>query len=261
MENQVITKEEARQERAIVPYDDIVKMAQALGKGKLFGKTAEELLPLMLIAQAEGKHPAIAAQEYDIIQGKPAINSRSTLARFQAAGGKIGWLERTDEKASAEFTHPSCTRPLTITWDMARAKQAGLTGKNNWKTYPAQMLSARVIAEGVRACFPACLSGLYTAEEVQDMSLPAQTESEPRNITETETTKKANEPAKTGEAVAYVTGSPQASAKALFDTSDWTGLETTKKKFIETELTSGLAAERAEQLINIMNNWHLPTIF
>jgi hypothetical protein len=30
------------------------------------------------------------------------------------------------------------------------------------------MLSARVVAEGVRACYPACLNGVYLAEEVQD---------------------------------------------------------------------------------------------
>jgi hypothetical protein len=30
------------------------------------------------------------------------------------------------------------------------------------------MLSARVVAEGVRAVFPACLNGVYLAEEVQD---------------------------------------------------------------------------------------------
>ena len=56
-----------------------------------------------------------------------------------------------------------------ITWSLERATKAGLTGKDNWKKFPAQMLSARVVAEGVRAVFPACLNGLYIAEEVQDM--------------------------------------------------------------------------------------------
>jgi len=78
---------------------------------------------------------------------------------------------------------------LTVTWDMKRATQAGLTGKDNWKKYPAQMLSARVVAEGVRAVFPACLSGMYTSEEVQDMPelKPMRTVTpEPQAITHTE---------------------------------------------------------------------------
>lgn len=153
---------------ALVPFADIRSMAEVMGKTGMFGKTPEQLLPLMLIAQAEHKHPAIAAQEYDIIQGRPAINSKSALARFQAAGGRIQWGDRTDAVCTATFAHPQGGE-LTITWTMDRAQKAGLTNKDNWKKYPTQMLSARVIAEGVRAVFPACLSGMYTAEEVQDM--------------------------------------------------------------------------------------------
>ncbi len=62
---------------------------------------------------------------------------------------------------------------LTITWNMERAKQAGLNlNKQNWKQYPRQMLAARCIAEGVRALYPACLDGLYLVEEVQDFDKP-----------------------------------------------------------------------------------------
>ena len=162
----------------IIPLADLQKMATVMGQTKMFGKSPAELLPLMLIAQAEGKHPAIAAQEYDIIQGRPAINSRSALSRFQLAGGKIEWKERTDKTATAVFSHPQ-GGSLAVTWTIKRATLAGLTGKDNWKKYPAQMLSARVVAEGVRAVYPACLSGLYTVEEVQDFD-PPRTE---RNVT------------------------------------------------------------------------------
>lgn len=162
------------QQNQLVPYTELEKMSKALGYNKMFGKTAEDLLPLMLIAQAEGKHPAIAAQEYDIIQGRPAINSKSALARFQHAGGCIQWNERTDTRAAATFSHPQ-GGTLEVAWTIERAKQAQLTGKDNWKKYPAQMLSSRVVAEGVRAVFPACLSGMYTTEEVQDFDAPRTT--------------------------------------------------------------------------------------
>ncbi len=157
----------------MIPYSDLEKMAVAIGKGKLFGKSPDELLPLMLIAQAEGKHPAIVAQEYDIIQGKPALNARSAQARFQDAGGTIAWIKRTDQEASAEFFHPKGGK-LVVTWTMDRANKAGLTGKDNWKKYPAQMLSSRVISEGVRAVLPGCMSGFYTSDEVADFA-PATT--------------------------------------------------------------------------------------
>lgn len=154
----------------LIPLKDIERMASIMGQGKLFGKTPQELLPLMLIAQAEGRHPAVVAMEYDIIQGKPALNSRAALARFQSDGGIIEWVTRDDAKAEAKFSHPTkCPKPISIMWDMDRAAKAGIGGKPTWKQYPRQMLSARVIAEGVRACDPACLLGFYTVEEVQDV--------------------------------------------------------------------------------------------
>lgn len=155
----------------LVSFKDMQAMAKALAFNKMFGKTEPEALALMILAQAQGRHPAIVATEYDIIQGKPAINSKSALSRFQRAGGKIQWLERSDLKASAKFIHESGGE-LVIEWDMNRARQAQLTGKENWKKYPAQMLSARVIAEGVRAVCPACLDGMYTSEEVGDFDQP-----------------------------------------------------------------------------------------
>lgn len=102
------------------------------------------------------------------IQGRPALKSQATLARFQAAGGRIQWTKRSDTECSAVFSHPQ-GGDCEITWSIERASKAGLVGKDNWKKFPAQMLSARVVAEGVRAVFPACLNGLYIAEEVQDM--------------------------------------------------------------------------------------------
>jgi hypothetical protein len=147
---------------------DMQVMAKAMAGTGMFGfKRPEEAFALMLIAQAEGKHPATIAQEYDIIQGRPALKSMAALARFQHAGGSIQWHTRTDLEASATFSH-AMGGDVRITWTMDRAGKAGLTGKDNWKKFSAQMLSARVVSEGVRACLPACLNGMYVAEEVQD---------------------------------------------------------------------------------------------
>lgn len=159
------TNELATTEKRAATISDLQVMAKALGP--LFKKSPENMFALMLIAQAEGLHPAIAAQEYDIIDGRPAINSRSALARFQKSGGTVKYVERTDTVCTVDFSHPQGGE-ITITWTIKMAEQANLLGKDNWKKYKRAMLAARCIAEGVRACFPACLSGLYTVEEVQD---------------------------------------------------------------------------------------------
>jgi hypothetical protein len=154
---------------------DIDRMGAAIAASGLFGITKkEQAIALMLVAQSQGRHPASVAEEYDIIQNRPALRSRAALARYQIAGGRIEWLDRTAEKVSARFSHPSGGE-LVVTWDIARARAMGLDAKDNWKKQPMVMLSWRVVAEGIRMTYPACLSGEYIAEEVEDL--------EPRNVT------------------------------------------------------------------------------
>jgi hypothetical protein len=78
----------------------------------------------------------------------------------------VKWLKFDDQACEAEFSHP-LGGVLVVGWDMARAKQAQLTTAM-WSKYPRQMLKARVISDGVRATYPAALSGCYTPEEVAD---------------------------------------------------------------------------------------------
>jgi hypothetical protein len=153
----------------VIPYQQMERMAQAIAKSGLFGvKNPDQALALMLVAQAEGVHPATAARDYHIIQGRPALKADAMLARFQAAGGKVQWKEHTDQRVSGVFSHPS-GGSMEFDWTIGRARVAGLTGKEQWKSYPRQMLRARVISEGVRAVYPGVAVGIYTAEEVQDM--------------------------------------------------------------------------------------------
>ena len=70
--------------------------AKAAAQGGLFGRMTEpQILSLFLLAQAEGIHPFKALQEYDIIQGRPALKQSAALARFQRDGGKGSGAGRT----------------------------------------------------------------------------------------------------------------------------------------------------------------------
>ena len=155
-----------------VALGDMQVMANAIVKSGLFGmKTPDQALALMIVATAEGRHPGSVASDYHIIQGRASLKADSMLARFQQSGGRVEWHDHTNEKVAATFSHPA-GGSLRIDWDMARAKAAGLGGKDNWRSYPRQMLRARVISEGVRATFPAVLNGMYTPEEVQEFDAP-----------------------------------------------------------------------------------------
>jgi hypothetical protein len=158
----------------IIPFQDLQGMAQAIAKSGLFGmKTPDQALALMLVAQAEGQHPATITQDYDIIQGRAARKTHSVLARFQQMGGTVEWHELSDRVADATFSHKAGGK-LRIQWTIEQAQKAGLTGKDNWKNYPRAMLRARCIAEGIRAVYPAALGGMMVSEEAQDLT-PAET--------------------------------------------------------------------------------------
>lgn len=155
-----------------VPFADLQQMGVALAKSGLFGmKSPEQAIALMLVAQAEGQHPATIAQDYDIIQGKATRKTHSVLARFQQGGGSVAWHSLTAEVADATFSHPQ-GGSLRMVWTIEQARKAGLAGKDNWKNYPRAMLRARCIAEGVRAVYPAAIGGMLVAEEAQDLPAP-----------------------------------------------------------------------------------------
>jgi len=157
----------------IIPVSDMTVMADSIVKSGFYGfKTKEQVMAVMLVAQAENKHPASVVQEYDIIQGKPALKSQAILARFQLSGGSVQWDEVTPKKVKGTFKHPQ-GGSLTVEWTIEMAKQAGIYREGSgWSKYPEDMLRARVISRAVRSIYPACILGHYATEEVMDFDSP-----------------------------------------------------------------------------------------
>lgn len=164
----------------LIPVSEVERMAVAIAKSGLFGmKSPDQAMALMLVAQAEGMHPAIAARDFHVIQGRPALKADAMLARFQAAGGKVRWTSYTNERVAAVFSHQAGGE-VEVDWTIAQAKAAGLTGKDVWRQYPRAMLRARVISEGIRTVFPGVAVGVYTPEEIGDFD--SRPHSAPREV-------------------------------------------------------------------------------
>jgi hypothetical protein len=157
----------------IIAVQDMAVMADSIVKSGFYGfKTKEQVMAVMLVAQAENKHPASVVQEYDIIQGKPALKSQAILARFQLSGGSVQWEEVTPKKVKGTFKHPQ-GGSLMVEWTIEMAKQAGIYREGSgWSKYPEDMLRARVISRAVRSIYPACILGHYATEEVMDFDSP-----------------------------------------------------------------------------------------
>lgn len=169
-----------RHPSAALPPAEVWKMAESAAASGMFPgvKDADQAMVLMQICQADGLHPIDAIRRYHVIQGRPTMRADAMLAEFQARGGRVTWHTRNDAEVSATFSHPTGGTE-TIAWDRKTADARKISfdydkntkswkPKHNWTTYPRQMLTARVISEGVRLILPGVVVGVYTPEEAED---------------------------------------------------------------------------------------------
>lgn len=150
---------------ALVTMDTLDRMAQAFAASKMFGaKDKDQVLSLLMLANAEGVHPAIAMRDFDVINGKPAKKAEAMHRSFLAAGGSVEWHKLDDTCADATFSHPQ-GGSARIVWDLERVKKAKIANEAMYAKYPRQMLRSRCISEGCRTVYPAATSGMYEPGE------------------------------------------------------------------------------------------------
>lgn len=159
------------------PIAAIKEMGEMIAGSGMFGcQKVEQGMVLAMQCLAEGKAPLELAKTYHIVEGKLSMRADAMLGRFLTTGGRVKWLERSNEKVSASWSH-GCNEDVVISCTVEEMKKNGVamdkTGRNlktNWERFPRQMLTARVISEAVRLLAPQIVAGIYTPEEVQDFS-------------------------------------------------------------------------------------------
>jgi hypothetical protein len=175
----------------IVPYQDIEKMAKEMADSGLTAfKTKAQAITYMMIAQAEGRHPASVAKDYHFIEGKATLKADAILARYMESGGKVKWIQFTNEIVEASFEHPKGA-DVTLSWTQEDAELAELTRhengkikKDNWRKFPRAMLRTRLVSEAIRMSYPTVISGMYTPEEIEQISMHEERDITPKEINE-----------------------------------------------------------------------------
>ena len=119
--------------------------------------------------QSMGLTPAESLYRIAVIKGKPTASAELIASNVRRAGHRLRVRkDRAAQTATVQIVRaddPDFT--FESTWDMARANQAQLTGKENWRKYPLAMLTARAITECARDACPEALYGVvYTGEEM-----------------------------------------------------------------------------------------------
>lgn len=150
---------------------DKMRYAEALASASLlpraYQKQPGNVLLAMELGDALGIRPIQAINAVHVIEGKPSASADLIASLVRKAGHKLR-IRGNDQEATAEIIRaddPDYT--FSVTWNLERARVAGLLGKGVWKNYPAAMLKARAITEVAREGASDALYGvIYTPEEL-----------------------------------------------------------------------------------------------
>lgn len=158
-----------KNELAKVNVDDSIKLqevANGLYKSGLYPqiKNPAGAYAIVQYGYELGLGPMASLQNINLIQGKPAASGQVMLSLALAIGVKMSVEEESAQKCSITFRRGDMSYNSVFTIEDAR--QAGLTGKDNWKKYPKEMLYWRCVAKGLRRIAPDAVMGLYTPEEL-----------------------------------------------------------------------------------------------
>lgn len=168
--------------REIVMYDRLDNIPQFLGaladditKSGVFMNCNPATAGLLAVeCVARKQTPLQLAQTFHLIQGRLSMRADAVLAEFNRMGGKHVLIEKTADRAAAEFTWEKKKYNFELTWDEAKTAPwpYGKNGdlKDNW-AHPLgrkAMLWARMVSDAVRTICPSVNCGRYTPEEIAD---------------------------------------------------------------------------------------------
>lgn len=159
--------------RSIEEVMRVATMAWESGLVPSSFKSVAAVAVAMSMGQAIGLDPLSSLRCIAVIQNRPAIWGDALVALVQRSGLMASY--------SAEFTGQGETRECVVTvtrkgqeakyvgkFGAQAAKQAGLNGKDTYKSYGDRMYLNRARAFALRDGFADLLNGLGVAEEVQD---------------------------------------------------------------------------------------------
>ena len=134
----------------------------------LRGKTAA-ISACILLGRELGMSPMTSLTGIYVVDGHPTLAAATMRALVYAGGHRIHVDDWTDQRCTLTGQRRGDDEPTaTVTYTLADAQRAGLSGRATWKTYPRNMLLARATSELCRAVFPDVIAGLGLADDTDE---------------------------------------------------------------------------------------------
>lgn len=165
---------------SIIPtsIEEVFRIASAVAKSGLAPstmKTPEAITIAIMHGLEIGIPPMMALNTIAVINGRPTLFGSAVPALLLSKGFKL--REEAGKDEGGMFATCIVIRPngeqVERTFSEDDAKTAGLWGKPGpWKQYPSRMLQMRARGLAARDGAADVLSGIYIAEEMQDVAQP-----------------------------------------------------------------------------------------
>ena len=173
---------------------DIDLIGKMLAQSEMFGaRNPAEGFVIASMCQQEGISYRRWMETYHFIKGRVSKRADAISTDFIRSGGTIKITQRDADGAKVELTRNGSSYTSSITWrdcvnepfvyagkesDVVAALAAGgnatksLKIKDKYATPRSrmQMMWARAISDGVRTLAPDCCQGMYTPEEMDDIT-------------------------------------------------------------------------------------------
>lgn len=134
-----------------------------------FSGKAHEATAAILSGAEVGLSPMASLRAFDIIQGQAAPRALTLRAILQAQGHEVWVEESTATRCIARGRRAGSDKVHESIWTIDRAEKLGLTGKENWRKMPQNMLLARATSECARLTAADAILGVaYSVEELED---------------------------------------------------------------------------------------------
>ena len=140
----------------------------------------------VMAGQELGFPPVYSMMKIHMFNGQISLSADVMGSLIKRSGDHTYFIREHNQRiCKLEFKQLISGKWETLgdsTYTIEEAKTAGLSGKDNWKKHPKNMLFARAISNGARWFCPHLISGAYTQDEVEEFE-PVKVSEGPVNIT------------------------------------------------------------------------------
>jgi len=165
-------------------FETMERVAEKLYRAGVFSgevKSADTAFAIILAGDELGFSPMASARNIALVKGKVSLSADAMVGLVKRAAVCAEWhvVDSTAAECTITTTRVGDATPTSLTYTIAMATRAGLTGSQTWRAHPEAMLRARCGAALARAVYPDVCGGLYEpdeAEEIRRGSAPARAE-------------------------------------------------------------------------------------